>query len=126
MKCWPRWKAAPVHELAVCQELVEQATGVARRHGAVSLQGVWVRIGPLSGVEGELLQRAWPFACAGTLAEGAALHVEAAPVEVVCRGCGAHSEARANRLVCGVCGDWQTDLASGDEMLLTRVEMDCG
>jgi hydrogenase nickel incorporation protein HypA/HybF len=29
-----------------------------------------------------------------------------------------------NRLVCGACGDWRTDLAAGDEMLLLSVELD--
>ena len=112
-----------MHELAVCQALVEQLDGVARQHGARGMSAIWVSIGPLSGVEAELLRNAWPFACAGTVAEQAELHLQPAPVRVVCRQCGAESEASANRLVCGVCGDWQTDLVSGDELMLTRVEL---
>jgi Zn finger protein HypA/HybF involved in hydrogenase expression len=31
-----------------------------------------------------------------------------------------------NRLVCGACGDWQVDVIAGEEMLLTRVEIETG
>ncbi len=112
-----------MHELAICQALVEQLDGVARQNGASGMSAIWVSIGPLSGVEAELLRNAWPFACAGTVAEHAVLHLQPSSVRVVCRQCGAESEAQANRLVCGACGNWQTDLVSGDELMLTRVEL---
>ncbi|MEZ5583946.1 MAG: hydrogenase/urease maturation nickel metallochaperone HypA [Candidatus Competibacteraceae bacterium] len=40
-----------------------------------------------------------------------------------CRSCGAESTAAPNRLCCAQCDDWQTDLISGDEMLLTSLEL---
>jgi hydrogenase nickel incorporation protein HypA/HybF len=111
-----------VHELAICQALLEQVEGIAReRAGRVSR--VRLAVGPLSGVEPGLLARAYPLACAGTAAEGSELDIDEAPVRVRCRSCGAESSASANRLLCGECGDWRTDLASGDELLLLDVEL---
>jgi hydrogenase nickel incorporation protein HypA/HybF len=112
-----------MHELTVCQALVSQVEAIAsQRAGRVRL--VRVGIGPLSGVEPQLLQSAYPMACAGTCAEGSRLALEQTDVRVRCRGCGAETIAAPNRLLCGACGDWHTDLLAGDELLLLRVELE--
>ncbi len=112
-----------MHELSICQALVAQVEEIARERAA-RLTTVHVGIGPLSGVEARLLADAYPLAAAGTAAEDSALKVEATPVRVRCRSCGAESDATPNRLTCASCGDWRTDLISGDEMLLLRVELE--
>lgn len=112
-----------MHELSVCQALVEQVEALARRQQAQRVALIEVAIGPLSGVEPQLLEQAYPFAAAGSLAEGAELRLELAAVRVHCDHCQQDSEASVNRLVCGHCGNWQTSLLSGDELLLTRVEL---
>jgi hydrogenase nickel incorporation protein HypA/HybF len=111
-----------MHELAICQALLAQVEGIARPRAA-RVNRVRLAIGPLSGVEPHLLARAYALACAGTAAEGSELDIDEVPVRVRCRECGAESAASANRLLCGECGDWRTDLASGDELLLMRVEL---
>ncbi len=110
-----------MHEYSLCIALLEQVQRVAREHRAGKVDRILLRIGPLSGVEPPLLERAWPLAAAGTLAENAQLVCEAAPVRVRCSRCGAETAATPNRLLCGACGDWQTRLVSGDEMLLAQV-----
>lgn len=112
-----------MHELAVCQGIMEQVMAIARQHGARRVTAVKVMIGPLSGVEPQLLAQAFPIASAGTPAEAAELQMEMLPLKVRCRGCGAESEAQPNRLVCAACGDWHTRLVCGDEMLLASVEL---
>jgi len=112
-----------MHELSVCQSMLSQVEEIARNERASAVTVVVIRIGPLSGVEAELLKQAFPIACAGGLAEGAELRVEHLPIRVLCLECGAETEARANRLLCGACGDYRTRLLSGDEMLLVSVEL---
>ncbi|HDP89717.1 MAG TPA: hydrogenase maturation nickel metallochaperone HypA [Thioalkalivibrio sp.] len=112
-----------MHELSVCQSVISQVEQVARAHDATGVSLVQLSIGPLSGVEPALLAQAFPIAQAGTLAEGAVLELESLPIRVRCRSCGAETDAAANRLLCGACGDWQTTIISGDELLLTRVEL---
>ncbi|MGD8937694.1 MAG: hydrogenase maturation nickel metallochaperone HypA [Thiogranum sp.] len=112
-----------MHELAVCGALIEQVERVAREQQARSVELIGIAIGPLSGVEPQLLEQAYPLATAGTLAEGATLEIEDMPVRVHCKACGQDSDAAANRLVCAHCGNWRTSLLSGDELLLTRVEI---
>jgi hydrogenase nickel incorporation protein HypA/HybF len=114
----------PMHELALCQALMSQVEALARDNNATRVVAITLGLGPLSGVEGQLLKNAYPVASAGTVAEGAELLVQSTPVRVKCSACGEESEARPNRLVCGHCDDWHTELISGDELLLVRVEMD--
>ena len=110
-----------MHEYSLCVALLEQVERVAREHRAGRVERILVRIGPLSGVETPLLERAWPLVAAGSLAEDAELVCEPAPVRVRCSRCGAETEVRPNRLLCGACGDWRTRLVSGDEMLLAQI-----
>jgi hydrogenase nickel incorporation protein HypA/HybF len=113
-----------MHELSVCQALIEQVARVARDNDARRVVSIVITVGPLSGVEPRLLEHAYPLAAAGTVAEDASLLIETVPVRVRCRSCAAETEAQANRLLCGSCGDWQVDVTSGEEMLLTRVEIE--
>lgn len=112
-----------MHELSVCLSLLDQVQSIARDHGATRVERIFLHIGPLSGVEGELLRNAYPLAAAGTLAEGAVLDIEPAPIRVYCTQCGAESDATPNRLLCAACGSHHTRLVSGDELLLARVEL---
>lgn len=113
-----------MHELAVCQALMEQVEDIARRENAARVTAIVLRIGPLSGVEPDLLADAFPIAAAGTTAAGAELKIERPPVRVRCLSCDTESEAAVNRLVCAVCGDYRTRLLSGDELLLASLELE--
>jgi len=113
-----------MHELALCQALMNQVESIAAERNARSVVSIVIGMGPLSGVEAQLLQHAYPVASAGTVAEGAQLVIEDLPVRVSCTQCGEESDALPNKLVCKHCGDWRTTLISGDELLLMRVELE--
>lgn len=112
-----------MHELSVCQALISQVEDIARQHRATAIRRVNVRIGPLSGVEPDLLLQAFSLASAGTVAQDSRLEIERLPIRVRCESCDAETAAEPNKLVCGECGDWHTRLLSGDEMLLASVEL---
>jgi len=112
-----------MHELSICLSLLKQVNNIAAEHNASAVDNIYLQVGPLSGVEPDLLQSVFPIASADTVAERAKLIISSMPIRVRCRTCFAESEASINRLVCGHCGDWQTELLAGDELLLERVEM---
>ncbi len=131
-KCWKPPSAAfkidrargfYMHELSVCQALIDQVEAIAQQHHAERVEVIVLQIGPLAGVEPQLLEHAYPLASVDTVAEDAKLIIEELPVVVRCQACGKESSATPNRLVCGACGDWHTRLLSGDEMLLARIEL---
>jgi hydrogenase nickel incorporation protein HypA/HybF len=113
-----------MHELSVCQALIEQVERVARERQAERVVAMVVRIGPLSGIEPALLRSAYPFASAGTVAADAALVLEWTAVRVRCLECGAESETQSNCLLCAACGHWRTQVLCGEELLLASVELE--
>lgn len=113
-----------MHELAICQSLMEQVENIALERNAQAVATIVIGMGPLSGVESQLLKNAYPIASAGTVAEHAELIIETLPVKVRCNQCGSESETPPNKLVCKQCGDWKTTLVSGDELILMSVELE--
>ncbi len=113
-----------MHELSVCLSLLQQVETIALERNAVKVTAISLSIGPLSGVEPELLRNAYPLAVAGTVAEEAELIMEIADVVVRCSQCENETTVMPNKLLCGTCGDFRTQLVSGDELTLMRVELD--
>ena len=113
-----------MHELSVCMSLLDQVTAIAAERDALRVTRIELTVGPLSGIEIDLLESAWPIAAAGTLADEADFVVEAVPVVVHCKTCGEETTAQSNRLVCGQCGAHQTRVVSGEEMILQRLELE--
>ena len=113
-----------MHELAICQSLMDQVNDIALQRHSTCVTSIILGIGPLSGVEAELLRNAYPFASAGSVAEHAELIIETLTIRVKCDSCGTESEAKPNKLICKQCGDWHTTLVSGDELLLMSVELE--
>lgn len=113
-----------MHELAICQSLMDQVESIALERNAKSVTSIVVAMGPLSGVETQLLKNAYPIASAGTVAEHAELVIEYLPARVKCTQCGSESDVLPNKLICKQCGDWRTTLVSGDELMLMSVELE--
>lgn len=112
-----------MHEMAVCNELIDQVRANAVRHHASGVGTITVRIGALSGVEPDLLEHAFMIARAGKYTAEADLVVETIPVRVRCRACNNENETSANRLLCNACGGYAIDLVGGDELLLASIEL---
>lgn len=113
-----------MHELAICQALMNQVENIAAERNASNVVSIVIGMGPLSGVEAQLLKHAYPVASAGTVAEGAELVIENLPLRVSCTQCGAESDVLPNKLLCKACGDWRTTVISGDELMLMSVELE--
>ena len=113
-----------MHELAVCQSLLSEVERVASAHGAMAVSRIGIAVGPLSGIEASLLDRAFDIARIGTLAGEAELEIEEIPITVWCAACAAETRpTAANVLLCGRCGTWQVDIRSGNELILKQVEL---
>jgi len=57
------------------------------------------------------------------VAESAELHIETVPLRVQCLDCGSLGEATPSQLCCAACSSPRTTLISGDELLITSVEL---
>lgn len=113
-----------MHELSVCLSLLQQVEQIASERSATRVTRITLNVGPLSGVEPDLLRHAYPLATAGTVAADAELVIETSDVVVRCSQCESETTVAANRLLCGSCGDFRTRVIAGDELTLMRVELD--
>jgi len=113
-----------VHEFSVCHALLDEVTKVATAHDARTVERISVEVGRLSGVEPELLARAFEIARLGTCAAQAELSIAVLDIMVRCSDCGTASPAQPNRLLCAACGGYRTQVVEGDELRLRAVELD--
>lgn len=112
-----------MHEFSICQALLQQLEELVARHGAQGVRRVTVQVGPLSGVEPDLLSVAFAVARLRSCAESAELVLESLPLRIRCLDCAEQAEAAQDRLCCPACGSPRTQLVSGDELLLRQVEL---
>ena len=94
-----------MHELSIAMSIIEGATEEARRHGAVKVSAVHLKLGPLSGVAKEALLFSYELACEGTALEGSHLVVEDVPAIVFCPSCEIERAiVSIQQMRCPVCG----------------------
>ncbi|MFZ9609868.1 MAG: hydrogenase maturation nickel metallochaperone HypA [Methylococcales bacterium] len=110
-----------MHELSLCDDLLNQVIAIAQQNNAQSIESVTVTIGALAGIEPILLENAFSIIKINTVAEFAQLIIRKVPVTVLCLQCGAKSEVLLNHLLCHVCKSHDTSLISGDELVLASV-----
>ena len=111
-----------MHEYSIVQALLERVNAEARARGATAEHRLSVRIGELSGVEGELLTTAYDTFRQRTICEGAELELQIVPARWACPACGG-AIARGAVLTCPSCA-LPARLVLGDEFLLDRIEME--
>lgn len=112
-----------MHELAVCQSLIDQVSAVAQREACETVERIEIAVGALSGVEPALLQQAFTIARAGTVAAAAELVIHDEPVRVLCSRCGTASLVPPQRLTCAQCGEWRVRVTEGESLVLQRVSL---
>jgi len=110
-----------MHELSLCGSIFKIVDRAAEGR---PVSAIHLQLGRLRQVVPETLRYCWGLVSEGTSLAGSVLVVESVPVTVVCRGCSAESAvADALVLVCGSCGAATVDVATGEEFLLTSLEL---
>ena len=112
-----------MHELSICQSIIHQGIEIARKHNASSITRINLSIGPLAGIDTHLLEAAFPIAARTSPAEHAILDIQVIPIQIHCSDCDINSEVPMNNLTCPQCNNKQTRLISGDEMIITHIEL---
>lgn len=111
-----------MHEYSIVQALLERVDAEARARGATTVHRLSVRIGELSGVEIDLLTKAYTTFRERTICERAELDLLNIPARWACPDCGG-AIRRGDVLRCSLC-DVPARLMEGDEIMLDRIEME--
>jgi hydrogenase nickel incorporation protein HypA/HybF len=107
-----------MHELSLCQAIVDTATRYA---GGRRLEQVDVRIGHFRQVVPDALTFAWELLTEDTELADCRLFIEHVPAVIRCGACGRSSTLEIPILLCGACGGSDVTLVSGEEFAITAV-----
>ena len=108
-----------MHELSITQSLCD---AVSERTGELSVTGVNVRVGRLSGVLPDAMRFCFELICAGTSLANAELRIEEPDGRALCRSCGEEFVLPDAILLCS-CGSADLEIIAGRELMLTSVEV---
>jgi hydrogenase nickel incorporation protein HypA/HybF len=115
-----------MHELPVTERILELALKHARGQPVNRIVKIHLRVGELSDLEDEWLQKYFDFLSKDTLAENAKLEIERAPIVLRCGACGHEFEVgkeAIDKIACPGCGDASCTLVSGREYYVKNMEV---
>ena len=114
-----------MHELPITESILNIVLKHARANDVRKVKAIHLRIGRLSDLEDEWIQRYFDYLSKGTLAEGAKIEVERTPIVMKCNACSASYEWEASKMgevVCPDCGGKSCTLISGREYYIKEME----
>lgn len=112
-----------MHELSICQSLIDNIEDAARQHAFTKVTQVTLEIGQFAGVELEALRFSFDVASRDTLAEGARLEILSRPGEGYCFECQSNVELADRLSPCPLCGSGRVQAVGGDQLKIKDLEV---
>jgi hydrogenase nickel incorporation protein HypA/HybF len=111
-----------MHELSICGSIADIVT---RRAGGRPVKVINVRAGQLRQVVPDTLVYCWELVSAETSLAGSRISVESVPARIRCRSCAQVTDVGAVPVfACGGCGGFDAEVVSGEEFLITSLELE--
>jgi hydrogenase nickel incorporation protein HypA/HybF len=115
-----------MHELQVTERILDIVIQHASGHDVSRIVVIHLRIGELTDLEDEWIQRYFDFLSRGTLAENAKLAIQREPIVLECESCSCSFNVRKEGLgdaECPECGGSDCRLISGREYRIENIEV---
>lgn len=115
-----------MHEYSVVSSLISLCEEQAIAHSAHKIITITIEIGECSGVNAELLERAFGvFKEESEYCKSAVLRIVRKKVELLCNNCGARFAAEGFEFaICPYCESNAVDICGGKELDLLSLEME--
>jgi len=113
-----------VHEFGLVSGIIDAVNKEATDAHATAVLDVYLEIGEMTEAVEEALQFAFEALSAGTLCEGAVLHVEMVAPRSRCLDCEHEFAHDRYHRACPCCDSFATELIAGREMAITSIEVD--
>ena len=113
-----------MHELGIAASILESVEKEAARHPGAHISKVGVKIGELSGVDGDALQFGFEVLVKDTDREPLTLELEFIPRVQRCSKCAYEFRMTDYDPRCPLCGDLGTQCISGEELDIEYMEVD--
>ena len=114
-------KCGTVHELSICGSIADIVT---RRAAGRTVRAINVRAGQLRQIVPDTLVYCWELVSADTPLAGSRICVETVPARIRCRSCDQVTDVGAVPVfACAGCGGFDVEVVSGEEFLITSLEL---
>lgn len=112
-----------MHELSIALSILDELEEQSRAHAEAAVTAVYVRLGVLSGVDGQALRFAFELAREGTAFAGARLEVESVPLRVLCPQCARSHSPDPQHIFCPKCLTPEQQVLEGRELEVAALEL---
>lgn len=112
-----------MHEMSFVRALLDQVDRVHRAHPATVLNAVRVEVGPLAGVEPQLLAGAFELLASQRYTDVVELLIDEVPLQVDCGNCHQQTEVHEFVFRCADCDSSDVTIISGDSLVLVSVSL---
>jgi len=115
-----------MHELQVTHRILDIVLRHAQANGANKVVTIQLKIGELSDLENQWLQKYFNHISEGTLAQNAVLKIERTPVIMKCNDCTCSFEINIRKIkdtLCPECGHNKGTLISGSGYNIKNMEV---
>jgi hydrogenase nickel incorporation protein HypA/HybF len=113
-----------MHELSITGSILDIALSNAQKAGASRITDLYLVLGQLSYIVDDSVQFYWDTIAKGTAAEGARLHFQRVPAELLCLDCKHRYSPDKDVLACPNCESVRVKIVSGDEFRLDSIDVD--
>ncbi len=115
-----------MHELPITESILKIVLKHAAMNKVQKIVTIHLRVGKLSDLEDEWIQRYFDYLSKGSVAEEAKLKIERTPIVVQCNTCSTSYEVEMTHMadaVCPDCGEKDGKLISGREYYIKDMEV---
>lgn len=109
-----------MHELSICQSI---STIVGKHAAGREVRIVRLRVGKLRQIVPDTLVYCWSLVNEQTPLAGSQLEIESIPATIRCLHCDRSRELTEVLFTCDSCGGTNVELATGEEFLITSLEL---
>lgn len=113
-----------MRERQIAKFMLDTMLRRARRSNAKRVKNLNLRLGEISELDQNSIQRNWEELTKGTPAEHAQLHFHTIPAEVQCMACFQKYHPENGKIHCPYCGSMGAKILSGEEFQIESIEMD--
>ena len=110
-----------MHELSICGSIADIVT---RRAEGRPVDTIHVQVGQLRQVVPDTLVYCWSLVSANTVLDGSHIEIDTVPARIECRTCGSNHEVGDYPiLLCAKCDSADVQILTGEEFLVTALEL---
>jgi hydrogenase nickel incorporation protein HypA/HybF len=113
-----------MHEISLCESVVQLIEEQARSQGFRKVRLVRLEIGRLAGVEIEAMRFGFDAVAKGSIVDGAGLDIVEVPGTAWCPRCQRRVGVQLRFEACPDCGHLPLELTAGDEMRILELEVE--